>query len=221
MLLGGAIFESAAYAPGDAMHWVVTVLVVAAIVASGGLFVYMLAGELRRGLRAAARREVAAVIAAAHAAPGARVTAPPAGASGVNATVPRLSRIDIRGWSSNPMRARGSPAAEMAERLLLQARAAAAGPARKASSWAVLASASTACARDPRAAAAVCRLQAAVRRRRALAEAHAVAATVYFRVRDDDAGTPPVYFYLNSRTGGTAWVKPALLREPGDAAVYG
>ncbi len=192
VLLGGAIFDSSYFPVGSAGEWAVTAFVLAAIASSACLFVWMLASELRRGLRAAALREVAVALAAAHAP---RRAAP--AASAVAAAAPRLSRVELLGWSSNPLHA---------------ARGAAAGGAAALARRAY----------PPRAAAAVVRLQAAARRRRALREAQSLAAGVYLRVLDDTAaaaGAPRYYFY-NPRTGTATWSVPAFLRAPEDAAVY-
>ncbi len=213
VLLGGAVFASSYFEPGSAMAWVVTVVVVVAMAASscgcGG-------GEMRRGLRAAGRREAALAIMSAHAAPAGL----PAAASAVAAKTPRLSRANLLERRGNPMRAAGPVATgnngddNVVE--MLQQQAQLQQVSRTASSWA-LARGAVAYARDPRVATAVVRLQAAARRRGALRVVHERAAEFYFRVLDDDSGE---YYYLNSRTGGTAWEKPRLLRDARDAAVY-
>jgi hypothetical protein len=57
ILLGGAIFKSAQFTEGDAMHWVLTVAVAGTVIGAMGLFAWMTVAEVRRAFTVARRRD--------------------------------------------------------------------------------------------------------------------------------------------------------------------
>jgi hypothetical protein len=198
VLLGGCIFKSAVFQAGDALHWAVTLLVLAMVAAAAALFVCMVVLEVRRSLRGAALRETAATMRLARATPR-RVT--------VDFSVRRVT-VNLRGeivlgdWHTNPLRAdragggggRVAPAAAHAA-----SRGADDGPA-------VLAEAALVLATER----AVVALQAVARGRIARARARARVRRLYRSVRDEDTGA---LWYFNTRTGTASWARPPLLLE--------
>ena len=60
VLLGGAVFKSAVFETGDAMDWTLTIVIFSVLLASFGVFAWMIEQELRRAFAAAAIRGKAA-----------------------------------------------------------------------------------------------------------------------------------------------------------------
>ena len=91
VMLGGAIFKSAVFVPGDAFDWTLTVAILGLLLATMGMFAWMTLAEVRRAFAAAAVREAAAA--------DARVIASLGDGDG-----------GFAGWTRNPIRGAATPA---------------------------------------------------------------------------------------------------------------